>query len=262
MNILRVAESASTLFSKKVNIILIDAGSQNIISKHTLSSAFLPESFNKPTILNIEDREWQVLKVETTSNGSYLRAPKMLLHVTSPDSLQIGDNSLVPTLAPITEIECSEGNTLFRDYTLFIPPHQWFQLEFLPIENTELLQEASTLIENIISAPDENNHLLGYNTIYTRNIKYSHQLRIIFDEFCTFINPVKKGNISLRDNSFIQKGFALQSDNYNYYGIVDDGIIRKLAIHTFDCVDEEFTDLLVKHNLVFADWCNASVIAS
>ena len=262
MNILRVAESTSTLFSKKTNITLIDAETGNIISKHNLDSRSLPESFNKPTIINIEDDKWQILKVEILRKGSYLSAPKLLFHVTSPDNFKMGDNFLVPTQQPLTEHETTEHNTLFRDYTLARSFEQWLQLEFLPIGNTDLIQEANTTIEAILNTPDENNHLLGYSTNYIRNITYKYQLEIAFDDFCAFINPIQRGNISLRANSFIQNGFSLQSANYDYYGIVEDGIIRKLAIQTFNYVDDELTDLLAKYELLFIDWCNASIIAS
>ena len=48
---------------------------------------------------------------------------------------------------------------------------------------------------------------------------------ILFDAFCAAIQVQSIGNFRLVGNGFIENGFTLQSDNYEYYGMVEHGII-------------------------------------
>jgi hypothetical protein len=48
---------------------------------------------------------------------------------------------------------------------------------------------------------------------------------IPFDAFCAAIQVQSIGNLRLAGNGYIENGFALRSDNYEYYGMVENGII-------------------------------------
>jgi hypothetical protein len=83
---------------------------------------------------------------------------------------------------------------------------------------------------------------------------------IPFDAFCAGLEVQKLGNVRLDGNNFIENGFALQMDNYMYYGTVTDGQITHLCLPAFDCIDDEFSLVATTWELALVDWCNVNVI--
>ena len=261
MNILRVIDSASTLFHKKIKVTLINAQNGSVIKKAIIDSKDLPETFNKPTILEIENNHWRIVKAQALNAGSYFQAARLTLHAILQDEFDAGGKYPVPTLDIINEQNTIETDTKFRDFTLSIAEHNWLQLEFHTYENIVEIQNTMEKIEEVINSSDENNHLLGYDSAYIREINFGHQLKIPFSDFCTFLNANEKGNISFHENTFIKNGFSIKTSNYTYYGIIDEGIIRKLAIEKFDFIDDELSNLLARYNLLFVDWCNTYILS-
>ena len=261
MNILRVMDSASTLFSKKTTVILIHAESREVINTHVINNFLLPEEFNKPTILEIVDTCWRVVKVGNYIPGSYFRVPKISLYVTHQDTPLAENTFLVPTKAVFDEAYIKCATPSFNDFILSLTNDEWLQLEFVPLENINLIQETTSIIETIINSPDEHNHLLGYSNCQVRMPAHNSQLKIPFDNFCSFINIKEKGSILGPQNAIIEHGFSLKSENHIYYGVTKKGIISKLAMKGFDCIDDELSDLLTKYKLAFVDWCNASILS-
>lgn len=261
MNILRIADSVSTLFSKKVNITLIDTESKRIISKHVLDESSLPKEFNRPTILRVEDSEWRILEVDLINSGNYFKPREISFHVIAADKFTPTDKYLIPTLTALIPNEELEGDNLFSDFVLPLTSEKWLQLEFISFENISFVQETISIIDTLINSPDDSDNLRGYSSVYIRDTIYDHQLEISFNEFCAHVNPIKKGSILYAQNSPIKKGFSLKSENYTYYGIVDNGTIKKLALHSFECVDDEICGVVERFKLIFIDWCNASIIS-
>ncbi|MCF6402121.1 hypothetical protein L3C95_04500 [Chitinophaga filiformis] len=261
MNILLMVDSASTLFQKKVNVTLVHAESKAVINNHALNDFPLPEQFNKPTILDIENTRWRIVKVETLRSGNYFRSAKVQLYVLPPDSIVDPNKFLVPTLVPREQIITTDAAQAFNDFTLHLSHDEWLQFEFLPLSNIEQIQETTAIIESIINAPDENNNLWGYSSYHIRDLTWNYRLGIPFEDFCGFTGIADKGNIVLSNAAFVKNGFALRSSDHIYYGIVNNGVITKLAIKNFDCLDEELSNVLSKYGLTFVDWCNASILS-
>jgi hypothetical protein len=256
-----MVDSVSTLFPKKVNVTLIHAESKNVITEHALNEFPEPDQFNKPTILEIENKRWRVIKVQTLRSGNYFRSSRIQLQVLPPDSVVDPNKFLVPTIAPLEQIHVTKATPLFNDFTLRLTQDEWLQFEFLPLINIEQIQETTAVIEAIINSPDEHNNLLGYSNSHTRDLSSLPQLEIPIDDFCALTNITARGSIFLPDDTVVENGFVLESNDHVYYGIVDNGIIKKLAIKEFDCLDEELSNVLSRYDLTFVDWCNASILS-
>ncbi|SDG48788.1 hypothetical protein [Chitinophaga filiformis] len=261
MKILQVIDSASILFSQKIKVILVHAETKELISTHILDKRQLPPEFNKPTILEIENIRWRVVKANVDSPGNYFRSPKISLHVILSDHPLPVNKFLVPTHALFNQFTTTNTISLFKDFSLALADEEWLQFEFHPVESIDFIQETTSIISTIINSPDENGNLLGYTSSYIRDSTWARPLQIQLDEFCSFMNIKEKGNIIMPNNNFIENGFSLRSDNYIYYGITNNGAIKKLAITGFDCIDDELSAILSRFNLVFVDWCNASILS-
>jgi hypothetical protein len=133
------------------------------------------------------------------------------------------------------------------------------QMEFLPAAGLPLIQEEVAFIDPILLAQNGSNPLLGYDTQHVRHQTAHLGTDIPFDAFCASIQVNKKGNVRIAGNDFIENGFALRSDNYEYYGTLVNNRITHLGLTTFDRVDDEFSELVTTWDLVLVNWVQCSI---
>ncbi|HJT73926.1 MAG TPA: hypothetical protein VJ720_07905 [Chitinophaga sp.] len=236
-----------TLFPRKVNVTLIDAISNQVISKRKILKQELPELFNKPTVLSLENEQWQVLKADPISADDFHFTKKLTLHVQrAADFSRINTRSLLPTISGQPPLHASVSSPVL----ITIPDQQWAQLQFLPSLSLPLVEEELSHINNVISA----NSLIGYDQVHVR--PSMPPLQIAYPDFLSVVSSVVTGNI---DN--VSNGFALRSENHTYYGILEDGIITQLCLYEFQYIDDELSAILNNFNLLLADWCNGDAIS-
>lgn len=259
MNYAKVIGSALQLFPKKINVTLIDAVTGLLLDKHKILAQQLPAAFNKPTTLEINKINWRVLKAIPVSADDFLYTKKLTLHVkdaATMDSVQ--QRFSLPTVCynpPSTGTD-----SLYHDFTLGLAESDWRQIEFLALTEWLLVEEEIKAVESIIgNQPDA---LLGYEQQYIRERTATAPLSIPFEDFCALVGDPVRGNIFLGNAGIVEQGFALRSDNYLYYGLLDGGLIRQLCITEFSAVDDEFMKVLEAWKLVLADWCNASTLSA
>ena len=248
MKILAMYEGMAGLFPKKVLVTLVHAENGNVLGDYKMAREELPEVFNKPTTLDMGDRSWRIVKARPFLLDG---VKKLTLHVVEANSF-LQERFMVPTKCypPSALIENPAG-----DYTINISPEDWRQLEFLPVAQLELIQEKTTIIEGMLEAINEDDGLLGYETIYEREDIEGAALNIPFDEFFQFVNGVEKGEVEGVANSFV-----IRSENYQYYGIVKENVIVNLCLLAFDSAEDEFAGVVEKYELLLADWCSGKII--
>ena len=259
MNISRVFESTLTLFNQKTIVTLIDAYTDNIITSIPLDKALLPVEFKKPTRIEINNKKWQVLKVKEEDKGTYFSKRKLTLYVAPADTFISQKKFLIPTKANIDNIAEYSMPPMFDEFTLSITSNDWLQLELLPGAYIDSIMTHLSEVESIISGPDDNYHLLGYETCYVRHLPNAN-LEIPIDSFCKNISIKKKGNIQLTDFRPIKDTFCIESENYIYYGVIKNKTIIKLAITKYDSFDDEIYSLISNHDLIFVDWTNGYLL--
>lgn len=256
MKYLRMFEAASGLFPKKIKVALIDAVTGKNLGKHKIPAELLPAAFNRPTMLEINNIKWRVLQADPVLADDFLFSKKLtlkVLHAEQANAQQLKYN--LPTVC--NEMPLVTGVPgLYNDFTLEIQEEDWRQIEFLSLERLKIIEEAVKNIEVILSS--QSTPLLGYDKQYIRDNALQSKVFISWEEFCSvLINPVK-GNIFFRNNDFVQNGFAIRSESYTYYGILENGFIRTLCLSQFGGADDEFMNVLSKFELSLVDWCNAS----
>ncbi|MBO9565453.1 MAG: hypothetical protein J7621_21935 [Niastella sp.] len=259
MNYAKVIGSALKLFPKKINVTLIDAATGNRLGKYKLLAELLPNAFNRPVTLVINNTRWRVLEAEPLLADDFLFTKKLTLRVQPSESEGVRElNFDLPSKC--SEVPATGVTCLYDDFTLEVSESDWRQVELLPISQSDSIEQAVKEVENILNS--QPNPLLGYEQQYIRDNALQPELTIPFDEFCTLlINPVK-GNILFNNNGFVQHGFALRSDSYTYYGIIENEHIKTLCLRLFEWADDEFMRVLSTYGLCLVNWCNAVRISA
>jgi len=259
MNYAKVLGAALTLFPKKVKVKLIDAATGTLLHKQKIPAQQLPAAFNKPTILEINNINWRVLKANPVSADDFLITKKLTLHVQNAAVAETGQLRFgLPTICH--ELPAISAESLYHDFTLALAESDWRQIEFLPLAQWQMIADEIGAVEVILgNQPDA---LLGYEQQYIREKTAQAWLSIPLEDFCRLIGHPVRGNIFLGNTGFVEHGIALRSDNYLYYGLLEDGNIRHLCITEFDGVDDEFMKVLDTWKLVLTDWCNASTLSA
>lgn len=260
MNYAKVVGAALQLFPKKIKVTLVHATTGNLLGTYKLDKTQLPQRFNKPLIITIDNKKWQVMKAEPSSDKDYLSSKKLALHVQQAEVLQLSANRfLVPTVAnalpPLSEDE------LFNDFIINMDEYNWRQIEFLPASLLPVIHEEIKIIEPILKPAMEENLLLGFTSRHVRNKVGGQNLSIPFPEFLELVNASEKGAVRFTyafDGS-LQNSFAISSSNYTYYGLVQANYITELCLPAFDCVDDEFINVVDAYGLVLVDWCNGII---
>jgi hypothetical protein len=258
MNYAKVLDAALTMFPRKVKVTCIDGVTEQPIGKYKVLLHQLPNVFNKPVTLTIEGNEWRVIKAHPHHSDEFSIFRKLTLHVLNREQLQqasLGHN--MPTRH--ANIPSTTSTPFYEQFTIDMLPADWLQMEFLPVAELPLIQEEVALIDPIILAENGSNPLLGYETQHVRQQTAHLGVDIPFDAFCAAIQVNKKGNVRFAGSDYVENGFALQSDNYEYYGTVVNNRITHLSLTAFDSVDDEFFKLVSSWNLVLVKWVECSI---
>lgn len=260
MNYAKVIDAALQLFPKKINVTLIHAVSGEKIGKNKLQLDQLPATFSKPATLNIEGQSWRILKAHPLSADDITIYKKLTLHVVENELSEAHVNRYNVATYPAGNFE-ADDKPLFADFTLDITTDDWLQYQFLPVSALPIIQEEIAQISPLLTTDSSNNPLLGYSDSHIRQQTAPISVNIPLTEFCEQMQVQSVGNIRFRgDTSYIQNGFALQTDNYLYYGLLQNDHITHLCLTYFDCIDDEFMLLTTNYRVALVDWCGARII--
>ena len=258
MNYAKVLDAALTLFPKKIKVTCKDGVTGQTIGKYKLPLSQVPLAFNKPVTTTIDGTEWRIIKADPVNPDDIAIFKKLTLHVLNKDQVQQATlGYVVPTrhaTRPLTT-----PTPFYQQFTLNITTDDWLQIEFLSAQSIPVIQEELALIDPIILADNGFNPLLGYENMHVRNLTDKLGVAIPFDAFCAAIPVNQKGNIRLAGDDFIKNGFALRTDNYEYYGTVENNLISHLCLTTFDCIDDEFMQVATTWDLALVNWCQGSI---
>lgn len=259
MNYAKVVSSAIQLFPKKIKVTLIDAVTGSSLGKHKIPASQLPVVFNRPTTIDIENISWRVLKADPVSADDFLYSKRLILHVQNAASIESGQLRFnIPSVC--ADLPATGFETLYKDFTLKLAEMDWRQIEFMPLSQAGVVEEAVKVIEDILAG--QPNPLLGYEQQYIRDQVLRTNFAIPFGEFCSLLVEPMYGNIAFGENRFVQGGFSVRSESYTYYGVQENGIIHTLCLVQFEWADDEFMRVLAAFDLLLVDWCNASRLSA
>jgi hypothetical protein len=260
MNYAKVIGSALQLFPRKIKVTLIDATTGNKIGRHKIGAQFLPTAFNRPTIVEIENVNWRVLKADPIMADDFFYTKKLTLHVRSANETQV-DSPLKYNLPTICNTLPGVGENNFNSaFILEMEADEWRQIEFLSVDQLEPTINALGTIEAILMG--QGNPLLGYEQQYIRTSEHSFDLSISLNEFYSLFPGHEKGHIFLKGVGIARDGFAIRTSMYKYYGLISNGIIRTLGITEFESAEDEVMKIMTSFNLFLVDWCRTIRISA
>ncbi|SFN88611.1 hypothetical protein SAMN05428949_3747 [Chitinophaga sp. YR627] len=241
-----------TLFPKKINVTFVDATSNQILSKRKILKDDLPEVFDKPTVLTLDGEPWQVITANPVSGDDFHYSKKLTLTIQRKiDFDNTNQRSLVPTSSGTLPV------VVPGIYSETIHVNQWMQLQFLSIELMPVIETDLGAITQILEI---GNNLVGYPSSYIRDNIPLLSVHIPMNEFCDVVSVSSRGTLGIDSQGVIHSSFVIHSHSHVYYGIVDNDIITALCLRDFEYVDDEFSLLVEKFQLVLVDWCNGAVV--
>lgn len=258
MNYIKIVEGVTGLFPKKAKVKLVFASNNQLIGNYNVWEEKLPVVFDKPVLLEIDGAVWRIVSVAEKRQSSYWLSRKMEIFVEKPENYQPVNRYLIPTI-PYNNLETKEGSSLTGN-ALQLPMEGYRQMEFLPQNLLENIQEEMNSIEKIIHPEITYNALSGYLECYHRSSVFDRALAIPYKDLLSTLPIEREGIIIIDDRKKVINGFSIITTWHKFYGIVIDGIVRELSVEGFECLDDEFISLISSFNLVLADWCNAKLI--
>ncbi|WEK35469.1 MAG: hypothetical protein P0Y53_23505 [Candidatus Pseudobacter hemicellulosilyticus] len=258
MNWLKLADGVTGLFPKKVQVVLTYGNSGQEIGKYKLPEEFLPEKYDKPTVIEIQNQAWRITKATLVRDKTYLRSRKLLFEVEEMTSYEQGSRHLAPTTAFPSPL--LGPKSLFSGPDLGMPAENWRQIEFLPTSLLPVIQEEIAIIEASLQPGVHADPLLGYDSLHIRERIGHSNLELPLTDLQQMIGGSETGSVQITAHEYVQQSFFFSTLNYRYYGIVLDGIIKDLSIEAFDSPDDEFMTVLESFGLMLVDWCNARMI--
>jgi len=143
----------------------------------------LPESFDKPTTMHLQEEEWTVAKADPVSRQEFALSGKLTLHLVLIERLD--PEKVLFTLPTISnELPGTVETRLFNDFTLTLHEDDWRQNEFLPLRLLPVVQEEMAFVEVILFPDDRPEGAFGYKTVHVRNKIGAQHLTIPLAEFC------------------------------------------------------------------------------
>ncbi|WP_276481205.1 hypothetical protein [Paraflavitalea pollutisoli] len=273
MNYAKVIGSALQLFPKKIQVTLLEPGTDRLLGKCKLPAATLPPAFDRPTTLTINNTLWRVLAASPLSADDFLYSKKLLLHVqpvtqTSPDRFFWPtrcdwEPEVISYPAGLATDEVSSRTDpagASESERLTLDRRDWLQLQLLPLQQREIVEEALSHIRAILKR--ESNPLLGYEQQYLRTGIAVAGLSIMWEDFLQQLNEPTPMSLTLEPGHAVRNAFCLRTDSYTYYGLVQDGLITSLGLAALEYVDEELMRILEAFQLELVDWCRVSRLSA
>lgn len=247
-------------FKRNIKVVFIDEATGNTIGVSEMKREQLPDAFDKPTTMQIAEKELQVVKADPVHAEDFSASKKLTLHLRSIDHIDPENIRFsIPTIS--NELPEMVNSTLFCDFTLQLHEDDWRQIEFLPLQLLPKIQEEMTAVEAILFPEAGTTPSLGYDSVHVRKID-RQQLSISFTDFCEQMNIQEKGALTVAfagNSGFVQDGFALRSNSYTYYGTVKEGVINELCLPHFDQADDEFYKVAARYGLALVEWCKGQI---
>jgi len=248
MDILKIADGVTGLFPRKIMVTIVDEVNGVVIGSYKAGKENLPEVFDKPMVIELNGVVWRVVKAE------YSNRRNLSLWVQEEGHFRSHNKRwMVPTVAPRP---ASGGMRIANDFVMEIGLEEWRQVEFLPAEMQEVVEEEMKVIEDTATKGG----LLGYETVLMRKNTTLHSVNISFYELFQLLEGKEKGSINLEGVGIVENGFFIRSDEHNFYGIQDGKYIKHLCLQKFDSADDEITKVITHLDLLLADWCSNVII--
>jgi hypothetical protein len=244
---------------KRIKVTFVDKSNDEILGVSKMVPDQLPDSFDKPTTFQFQEKEWQVIKADPVNKEDFRFTKKLTVYLTEVGFMD--PQNILYTLPTISnELPSTVDEKLFDDFVLELHEDDWRQIEFLPIDILPAVQEEMAAVEAILFPEDETESSLGYNSIHVRSKIGSRHLTIPFSDFSELVGVESKGTIALSGHpGFVKSGFAVRSKHCTYYGTLKDDIILELCLQQFESVDDEFATVADKFKLLLVSWCRGQI---
>ena len=285
MNYLQLYEAFTGLLPKRIKITLINYNTGQEIGIFKIDAANLPEVFDKPLVIDIDDKRWRVMQAEPRAAVDFLFRKKLILKVQdeflpanlmpfqSPtmaadkpavlpgepdDIVSPATNTVFPYIPAIGSLvaEMDNDSTLPSDpYVLTIEETDWRQVELAAEDCLSVVTGDLHSVQQLLT--EQPDALTGYSQQHTRSQQLKETLLIPWSDFLNRLDKPVIGPLYLRRSGWVENGFTVASAHHTYYGVSVNEYIQVLCLPIMPAMDDELMTIIEHFRLLLVDWCGA-----
>lgn len=267
MNYLQLYEALTGLLPKRIKITLINDATDQEIGVYKIDAATLPDSFNKPLIIELDGERWRVMQAEPKAAVDFLFRRKLTLKVQQENLLRNLMPFQVPTIAadlpPVTASRKAPDlshipaapASLSDMHAFILEDDDWRQVELAPADYLSIVTGELHVVQQLLT--DMPDALKGYKRQYTRSARLERTLELPWTTFLAQLENPVMNSLYVKQHGWVENGFAIVSAHHTYYGIIENELIRVLCLSAMDAMDDELMSLMESFKLLLVDWRGA-----
>lgn len=261
---------------RQIRVTLVDADTGEQIVETSTPPTELPEHFEGYTTLQVGDATWEVTDAEPNLRREYLQSGELRLQVRRVESTTVPVAELLyslPTIADFAPEINVDANKIDLN-VLEIHEDDWRQIELISAQQEPAVLVSLKHISSILA--DQKTASGGYKKLHVRSeiaqgisdeVESSEVFAALGADSPTQSFLEFDGLSFLHLGGLVANAFALRSPQGLYiYGTANDTAITNLCLlrcRTSVRPDRDaaaITSLMKKHNLLFVDWCEHTVV--
>jgi hypothetical protein len=213
----------------RVTVTLVDDATNEILGVADMAPEELPETFERPTTLHLDDADWSVIEAVPLTRAQYTQSGSLRLRLRRVE--KVDPRKLLFSLPSICDYIPGLGDEPVSGADCLLAEDDWRQVELV---SRSLASEADEEIEAIRRIHEEAKAEVGWREIHVRKhpeppiveeLTLADIARVFHDEFV--LAGVSYHGATTR----IKDGYSLTTpDGLRLYGVVTDGRVTVVGI--------------------------------
>jgi hypothetical protein len=249
-----------TSFSLNIEVTFIDDNTGESLGVTQIPTNNLPDSFERDTIINLSNADWNVLNARPKTRAQYTKSKTLFLWIRRVEQVNISD--IFYTLPSICAVFPDLDNRSLSGTELTIAEDDWRQFELV---SNKLADKVDKEIAKIRLIHENATDGVGWREIHIRkkpeipiggNIALTHLANMLK------VSAKSAGITYHGSQSQIADGYSFRlNDDFSVYGVAPNGKVQVIAIGQDSNISpnnesiERLHQLARKLNLDLVHWC-------
>jgi len=256
-----------------VEVVFLDADTNEMIGRSVLPAEQLPDSFEPDTTVQIGDSTWSVERAEPPTAARFRPARKLTLSLRRVHLVPARD--ILYSLPTICDLLPSVGDARHDDGRFEMLEDDWRQVEMAHADLTDVVEAQLRAIRAIY---DEHTHrgedgrAYGFDAIHVRSEPTDPLPEpVSLRRLLSLLPPtdLALSGVGFRGQAGVVPGsFAVTVAPVVLYGLADDDTVKVLGLYTEPGPASDRTAELVaslqqvmrSFDLVLVDWCRCAIV--
>ncbi|AEV69776.1 hypothetical protein [Acetivibrio clariflavus] len=256
------------LFNKKIHVRFIDVETGNVFAVADMLPGQLPKSFEAHTTMHLQDEDWEVVEAKPITSDEFIKSGYLKLVLRKIEIKTVDPRELLFSLPTISNElpPIQEGSTKLNKRVFEIREDDWRQIDIIPENNLELINENLKAIKNIYeNCSIQNGDFIAFKELHVRRgldfpfENHNIEKQILMDEFK--VNYIYEGVSFNGIAGVIEGGFAFEvCKGVVLYGREVNKLVHSLSLYvkdeeSFESNVDDIMEVLKSQKLCLIDWC-------